>query len=136
VRASSPPEACAVAGARLAEVFAAAERVGSGSARAHRVQDERFRDGNSAVPQAGGHCAPVAQRGESSRDEMAAAHCLVDLADSLAARLADDSSPAGYSELANSAALTADGSCPSDCSAATVRADSAALTADDSVVED
>jgi hypothetical protein len=51
-------EACAAAGAQSAAGFAAAERVGSGSARADWVQDERFRDGYSelavsAVPQEG-----------------------------------------------------------------------------------
>ena len=43
-------EACAAAGARLAEAFAAVERVGSGSARADRVQDEQFRGDCSVVP--------------------------------------------------------------------------------------
>jgi hypothetical protein len=50
-------EECAAAGAQSAAGFAAAERVGSGSAGADWVQDERFRDGYlelaaSAVPSA------------------------------------------------------------------------------------
>ena len=73
-------EECAAAGARSAEAFAAAERVGSGSARADWVQDERFRDDCSAVPQAGLRYAPVAQLDDSSGDESAQAVCLVDLA--------------------------------------------------------
>ena len=39
-----------------------------------------------APPAAGRDYAPVAQRGEPSRDEMAAAHCLVGLAGSLLVR--------------------------------------------------
>jgi hypothetical protein len=96
-RAWSRPEACAVAGARSAEAFAAAERVDSGSARADWVPDVRFRDGYSAVPRLGVHCAPVAQRGESSGDDWAQADCLVELAGLAVVRPTDDLAPDGYS---------------------------------------
>jgi len=54
-------EACAAAGARSARAFAAAERVGSGSARADWVQDERFRDGYSELA-----VSAVPPKGDSS----------------------------------------------------------------------
>jgi len=107
-------EACAAAGALSAEGFAAAERVGSGSARADWVQDERFRVGYSAVARAGVHCAPVARLDDSSGDESAQADCLVDLAGYSVVLSADDSSLGGYSELADSAVPQEGDSSPVD----------------------
>jgi hypothetical protein len=73
---SQPVEACAVAGARLEEAFAAEVQVGSVSAPDDLVRDgwlpdERVRDGYSAVPQAGGHCAAEAPPDDSLGDEPA-----------------------------------------------------------------
>ena len=147
--------AAAAAGARSAKSFAAAQLVGSGSARADWVEDERFRDDCSVVPQAD-DLSPVGYSADSSRDD-----CLVALlADDLMANdrslpaAALDGSPqadcsadsADYSR-----ALSVDDSCsapvdsalplahdlsPDDCLAVTATVDSAALLADDSVARD
>jgi hypothetical protein len=88
-------EECAAAGARSAEAFAAAERVDCGSAPVGWVQDDRFRDAYSVVAQTGGHCAPLAQRYDSSGDEPRQTDCSADSAGYSLALWAGDSSPGG-----------------------------------------
>src|SRR5713226_2792953 len=76
-----PPEACVAVGDRSVEAFAAAERVGSGSARDDWVRAAWFRADCSAVPQA---------------DDSPPADCLADSSrdDCPAVPQADDSPPA------------------------------------------
>ena len=129
-------EACAAvaAAARAAQEVAAVapERVGSGSARA----------GYSAVPQAEGHCAAVAQD-DSSEDEAAQAGCSADSGGYSVVAQADDSLPGDCSAAQADSAVAsggylvvarADDLLPGDCSAVPV--DSAALMADDSAVRE
>jgi hypothetical protein len=115
---------CASARARPA----IAERLGSGLAR------ERFRDGDSALAQPGGHCAPVAQSDDSSGDESRQADGSADY--SLPPG-ADDFSPGGCLALADWALPQADDLSPDDGSADSHQGDrSAALWMDDLTATD
>jgi hypothetical protein len=130
-------EACAAARARSAEAFALAERVGSGSAQADWVQDERFPGDCSAAPASADsaaltvddHSVPVA-----GLDGSPPADCSADSVGYSLVLSADGSPPGDCLAPVDSAVPQADASSPVDCSAATVSADSAALRADDSAV--
>src|SRR5713226_305694 len=102
-----PPEACVAVGDRSVEAFAAAERVGSGSARDDWVRAAWFRADCSAVPQAD-DSPPADCLADSSRDDCPAvpqagdsrpADCLADSSqdDYPAVSQEGDSSPDGCS---------------------------------------